>query len=82
VIKYRAPVIDALSRHGVMPGPGTPPSLVREFVNELYLFEIRKLRDRMRAGLIPKAEYASRVAALRDRYPVLSLPIHHWTVED
>lgn len=82
MIKYRASVIDALSRHGVMPGPGTPPHLVREFVNDLYLFEIRRLRDRMRSGLIPKDEYAARVAALRDRYPVLSLPIHQWTVED
>jgi hypothetical protein len=82
VFKYRAAVIDALSRHGVSPGPETPPALVREFVNDLYLFEIRKLRDRMRAGSIPKDRYAALVAGLRDRYPVLSLPIHRWTVED
>jgi hypothetical protein len=82
VIKYRAAVIDALSRHGVKPGPGTPPALVREFVNDLYLFEIRKLRDRMRSGSVPKADYSALVAALRDRYPILSLPIHLWTVED
>jgi hypothetical protein len=64
-----------------MPGPCTPPDLVREFVNDLYLFEIRKLRARMRSGLIAKGEYAAHVAALRDRYPILSLPINRWTVE-
>lgn len=82
VIKYRAAVLDALSLHGVRPGPSTPPGLVREFVNDLYLFEIRKLRERMRSGLIPKNDYAGLVRDLRDRYPVLSLPIHRWTVED
>jgi hypothetical protein len=82
VIKYRQSIIEALSRHGVRPGPSTPPALVREFVNDLYLLEIRKLRDRMRSGLIPKQDYAALVAALRERYPVLSLPIHRWTVED
>jgi hypothetical protein len=82
VFKYKTAVLDALSRHGVRPGPETPPALAREFVNDLYIFEIRKLRGRMRAGSIPKDGYAALVAGLRDRYAVLSLPIHLWTVED
>jgi hypothetical protein len=81
-IKYRAEVVEALSRHGVIPRPDTSPEMVREFVNDLYLFEIRRLRDRMRAGLIPRDRYAAAVAQLREQYPVLSLPINYWTYEE
>ncbi|MCI0489405.1 MAG: hypothetical protein L0229_22660 [Blastocatellia bacterium] len=77
--KYRETVLAALVRHGVMPDQKTPPELVHEFINDLYRYEIRKLRDRMRAGLIAKEDYASRVSELRKRYPILSLPVEYWT---
>ena len=76
---YRTDVLEELSRHGVAPTRVTPPDLVREFVNDLYLYEIRALRSRFRAGEIPKSEYAGQVEALRKRYPVLSLPLRYWT---
>ena len=70
---YRAAVLVQLARHGVCPTPHTPPGLVRDYVRDLYKFEIRQLRARMIAMEFPKAEYAARVEALRDKYPVLAL---------
>ena len=78
--KYRESVLSELSRHGVVPSSETPPDIVHDFVNDLYRYEIRALREQMRAGLIPKNQYASRVEELRKRYPVLSLPKDYWTV--
>jgi len=76
---YRKPVLEQLARHGIIPREDTPPDLVHDYINGLYLVEIRSLRDKMKAGLIPKADYAGRVAELRDRYPILSLPTALWT---
>ncbi|HEY6332113.1 MAG TPA: hypothetical protein VI756_22480 [Blastocatellia bacterium] len=78
---YRPSVLEQLARHGIIPGPETPPEMVHDFVNSLYLVEIRTLRDKRKAGLIPSGDYALRVAELRDRYPVLSLPLRFWTEE-
>ncbi len=80
--KYRQSVLSELARHGVSPKPSTPPEFVREFVNDLYVYEIRALRNRMRSGAIAKTEYASRVTELRRRYPVLSLSLNHWIESD
>jgi hypothetical protein len=76
--KYRETVLNELARHGIIPRDDTPPELIHEFINALYLFEIRALRGRMRAGLIPKSDYANRVDELRKRYPILSLPVGYW----
>jgi hypothetical protein len=80
--KYRATVLEELARHGVIPDDDTPPGLIHDFVNDLYLLEIRALREQMRAGLIPKDDYATRVDELRKRYPVLSLPVGYWIEND
>jgi hypothetical protein len=77
--KYRQTVLDELSRHGIMPDANTPPELAHQFVNDLYLFEIRSLRNKLLTGSVPKADYANMVAELRARYPVLSLPVRFWT---
>jgi hypothetical protein len=66
-------VLAQLERHGVRPRPDTRPELVREFVRDLYKFEIRRLRERMLKSEFPRREYAGRVEALRDQYPVLAL---------
>ncbi len=76
---YRPEVLEQLARHGVRPDPTTPPSLVRSFVSRLYRYEIRGLRDRVRAGVMPAGELAAQVITLRRRYPVLSLPLAYWT---
>jgi hypothetical protein len=80
--KYRASVLAALATHGVMPRDDTPPELIREFINDLYVYEIRVLKARMLAGLIPKAEYAAHVEQLRKRYPILSLAVPYWHEDD
>ena len=71
--RYRVEVIEHLSRHGVHPSPRTRPDLVREFVRDLYRYEIRQLRGRLLRKEFPRSEYAGRVESLRQRYPVLGL---------
>ena len=70
---YRADVLAALLAHGVKPTPQTPPQLVRDYVRDLYKFEIRRLRERYLRREFAKAEYSERVDALRRQYPVLAL---------
>ena len=71
--RYRSDVLAHLARHGVFPTERTSPQLVRDFLRDLYKYEIRKLRHDMLCEAFPKAEYYGRVEALRRRYPVLSL---------
>ena len=59
--------------HGILPTPRTPPELVRDYVRDLYKWEIRRLRERYLSREFPKAEYWQRVDNLRRRYPVLAL---------
>jgi len=63
----------SLAEHGIRPGPNTRPELVREFVNDLYCYELRRLRERLLRDEFPKSTYAARVTALRDKYSVLAL---------
>lgn len=70
---YRSDVLAALLAHGVRPTPHTRPELVREYVRDLYKFEIRRLRARYLRREFPKDEYSARVDALRRQYPVLAL---------
>ena len=72
-------VAAALLAHGLRPAPGTPLPLLRGFLNDLYRFEIRQLKGRLRDGAFPLAEYVPRVIALRGRYRLLSRPLVHWT---
>lgn len=80
--RYRTSVLDQLAGHGIIPGDGTPPDFIHDFVNDLYVYEIRALKQRMISGLIAKSDYAKAVAALRDRYPILSLPLEYWLEAD
>jgi hypothetical protein len=70
---YRPDVLAALIVHGVRPTPNTNPERVREYVRDLYKYEIRRLRERYLRKEFEKAEYSARVDALRRRYPVLAL---------
>jgi hypothetical protein len=70
---YRADVLATLPSHGILPTRHTPPQIVRDYVRDLYKWEIRKLRARYIRQEFPKQEYWTRVDALRRRYPVLAL---------
>jgi hypothetical protein len=71
--RYRPDVLQHLLGHGVRPTAQTRPELVRDFVRDLYKYEIRCLRERYLRRDFPKVEYAGRVDALRRRYAVLAL---------
>ena len=75
---YRQDVLAALLVHGVIPTDHTPPELARDFVRDLYKYELRQLRDRYVQGEFAKREYSSRVVELRDKYPVLALIARQW----
>jgi hypothetical protein len=77
-IRYRAAVLAQLMAHGVRPTERTKPQLVRDYVRDLYKYEIRSLRERYLRKEFPKIEYASRVDDLRRRYPVLALLPHEF----
>jgi hypothetical protein len=77
-VRYRAEVLAQLMAHGVRPGERTNPQLVRDYVRDLYKYEIRSLRERYLRREFPKIEYASRVDDLRRRYPVLALLPHEF----
>ncbi len=77
---YRPEVLEELQRHGLCPKPGTSPERLREQINDLYRFEIRKLRDRCRAGEFSTRELPAHVVALRQRYLLLSIPTPQWVV--
>ena len=74
-------MLDALATHGARPSADTPPERLHEFVNDLYRYELRRLRAALRAGAFPKQEYYGRVVALRQRYPLLSLKPRDWLDE-
>jgi hypothetical protein len=71
--RYRLDVLARLERHGIRPRPTTRPELVREYVNDLYCYELRRLRDRLLRHEFPKDTYAGRVVELRQKYSVLAL---------
>jgi hypothetical protein len=80
---YRHDVLAALAdHHSVFPKPCTPPKMVKEFIDRLYRYELRRLRERLVRRDIPKKEYADAVIELRKRYPLISMPWREWTVRE
>ncbi|MSO62135.1 MAG: hypothetical protein EXQ50_08605 [Acidobacteria bacterium] len=77
---YTPDVMEELERHGLAPKPGTSPELLREQINDLYRYEIRKLRDRCRAGEFTTKELPGHVVELRRRYLLLSIPTSRWVM--
>jgi hypothetical protein len=78
---YRPEVLEALARHGLRPRPETSPQFLRDAVNDLYRFEIRRLRSRLLAQEFPKSEYIGRVLELRGKYLLLSMPMDEWIAD-
>ena len=64
------------------PSAGTSPQFLRDAINDLYRFEIRRLRDDLLRGAVAKAEYVPRVIELRGKYLLLSMPMDEWTLAD
>ena len=79
--EYAPEALAVLAGHGLQPGPGTPPAVVRDALNDLYRYEIRRLRRRLRAGEIPLDRYKEFVIGLRRQYWLLSIPPARWVRE-
>ena len=78
--EYRPEVLAQLIAHGVRPAARTRPGLVFRYLNDLYRYELRRLKDARVAGRIAAAGYAPRVEALRRQYPLVSVPVREWTI--
>jgi hypothetical protein len=79
--RYKPDVLEQLLAHGVKPMPTTPPEIIREFLNDLYRYELRRLRDRLIRREIAKPDYYGRVVSVRERYPLLSRKLWQWMEE-
>lgn len=77
-MRPRPEVARDLARHGIALQPGDTAEIVRDRLNDLYLQAVRAIRERQRAGEIPKADYARQVQALRDEFSLLALPLELW----
>ena len=75
---YPPELADVLLTFGLRPTGATPPSLVRDALSDLYRYELRRMRERLRAGEIPKPDYIDLVIVTRKRYWPLSLQLPAW----
>jgi hypothetical protein len=80
IFHYRPDILVQLAAHGLRPGPSTRPGFVFQCLNDLYRYELRALRDRVRRREFPQREYFGRVVALRRRYPLVSAHPSTWTL--
>ena len=77
-MSLRPVVVQGLMRHGVTPGPDETPESLRDRVNDAYLRDVRLLKQRQKAGEIPLRDYARHVQELKERYPLLGMPLSAW----
>ena len=77
--RYRSDILAQLARHGVVPKPTTPPEKARAVVNDIYRYELRRLRVRYLSGEFSKQDYRSKIVDVRDRYPVMGILTRFWT---
>jgi len=75
---YPPEFLESLAGLGLAPTADTPPALVRDALNDLYRYELRAARDRLRAGVTEKSTYLELVIALRKKYWLLSLTVPAW----
>ena len=78
--EYQPEILAQLLEHGVRPAPGSRPALIFSFLNDLYRYVLRRLKQRRAETQIASRDYAARVVALRRRYPLVSVPVRLWTV--
>ena len=77
--QYQPEILAQLLEHGVRPLPTTRPALVAEYLNDLYRWEIRRLKARLLRKEFPQSAYAGMVVDLRRKYPLVSVPVQVWT---
>lgn len=78
-MKLRPSVLAELAARGITPSPDETPAALRERLNDAYLEDVRRLRDRQRGGEIPLRDYSSHVQQLKESYPLLGLPLEQWS---
>jgi hypothetical protein len=78
--QYQPEVLAQLLAHGVRPLAGTRPAIAFRYVGLLYRYELRRLKLMRERQQIAPGDYGRRVVELRRRYPLVSLPVKHWTV--
>jgi len=76
--EYAPEALEVLAGHGLAPGPGTRPEVVRDALSDLYRYEIRRLKRRLLAAEFAKDRYLDHVIDLRRRYWLLSVPVARW----
>ena len=76
--EYAPEALEVLAGHGLAPRSDTHPEVVRGAVNDLYRYEIRRLKRRLLAGEFPKPKYLDLVIELRMKYWLLSIPVVRW----
>lgn len=79
VYRYKPEILALLARHGVVPKSTTPPATARAVVNDIYRYELRRLRDRYLVGEFSKQAYYDQVVQIRNRYPVMAVLTRNWT---
>jgi hypothetical protein len=77
-VTLRARVRADLEGHGLEIRPEDTPASLRERLNDAYVEDVKALKARRVAGEIAPRDYAGAVEALRDRYPLLGLPLAMW----
>jgi len=77
-VRLKAAVVRDLERHGLTPGPGDTPEALRDRLNDAYLEDLRRLKQRQKAGDIPLRDYARHAQELKESYPLLGLPLSAW----
>ena len=70
--------MQGLARHGVTPAPDDTSESLRDRLNDAYLAEVRRLKERQKNGEIPIADYARHAQELKERYPLLGMPLSDW----
>ncbi len=75
---YPPEFLDALAAFGLVPRVDTDPLLVRDTLDALYRYELRRVRDDLLADRVAKREYHGVVVALRKKYWLLTLPADAW----
>lgn len=75
---YPEELLAALLPLGLAPRAHTPPTRVREALNALYRFELRRARERLRRGGVERHDYLDLVVSLRKKYWMLTLQPDAW----